>query len=407
MGLTLGERILAFRRNREMSQEALGEALGVSRQAVSKWESDAGIPELDTLIAMSRLFGVSLGQLLGVEHDVFTQPDGEADQRAQELLRRYVQAAEERQAAREKRQRLGAVIAGCVAVVVLLWAGVFVTSQFRELSASIQTMEERLSFVENQVNYQILGEEGENEQILTSEERLERSVEWDVLDFSDVFGTVQLRLKADLKEKEAEQTVQFVVDWTDPQSGKTGQVKSSILTGPIFTDVVELSMGVDVQISMLVRDGSGTVIKQPLRSISRELEEEGFALTVSDAIWALFDLRIDGAPQRTETSELKIISKYPNLIAPVNGEITVTVHPANAGPEELSEGDTYPLLIQAASGTGEWQVNLIEQTPPRYDLREGEQVTFSLTLTDNRGRTVTVSENFSMEDGVVRLERTD
>ena len=319
MGLTLGERILAFRRNREMSQEALEEALGVSRQAVSKWESDASIPELDTLIAMSRLFGVSLGQLLGVEHDVFAPPDGETDQRAEELLRRYVQAAEERQATREKRQRLGAVIAGCVAVVVLLWAGVFVTNQLRELSASIQTMEERLSFVENQVNYQILGEEGENEQILTSEERLERSVEWDVLDFSDVFGTVQLRLRADLKEKEAEQTVQFVVDWTDPQSGKTGQVKSSILTGPIFTDVVELSMGVDVQISMLVRDGSGTVIKQPLRSISRELEEEGFALTVSDAIWALFDLRIDDAPQWTETSELKIISKDPNLIPPSTG----------------------------------------------------------------------------------------
>lgn len=94
MGLTLGERILEFRRNREMSQEALG----VSRQAVSKWESDAGIPELDTLIAMSRLFGVSLGQLLGVEHDVFAPPDGETDQRAEELLRRYVQAAEERQA---------------------------------------------------------------------------------------------------------------------------------------------------------------------------------------------------------------------------------------------------------------------------------------------------------------------
>ena len=85
----------------------------------------------------------------------------------------------------------------------------------------------------------------------------------------------------------------------------------------------------------------------------------------------------------------------------------MNVYPANAGPEELPKGDTYPLLIQAVLGTGEWQVNLIEQTPPRYDLREGEQVTFSLTLTDNRGRTVTVPENFSMEDGAVRLDRTD
>ena len=47
--------------------------------------------------------------------------------------------------------------------------------------------------------------------------------------------------------------------------------------------------------------------------------------------------------------------KDPNLIAPVNGKITVNVYPANAGPEELPKGDTYPLLIQAVLGTGEWQ----------------------------------------------------
>lgn len=64
---TLGLRIQAGRKAAGMSQEALGEQLGVSRQAVSKWESDAAIPELENLIAMSRLFGVSIGALLGVE----------------------------------------------------------------------------------------------------------------------------------------------------------------------------------------------------------------------------------------------------------------------------------------------------------------------------------------------------
>ena len=65
--MTLGQRIQALRKQRGMSQEALGEVLGVSRQAVSKWEGDNGIPELDTLIAMSRLFDVTVGRLLGVE----------------------------------------------------------------------------------------------------------------------------------------------------------------------------------------------------------------------------------------------------------------------------------------------------------------------------------------------------
>ena len=66
-GQTLGRRIQEGRRGAGLSQEALGERLGVSRQAVSKWEADAAVPELESLIAMSRIFGVTIGALLGVE----------------------------------------------------------------------------------------------------------------------------------------------------------------------------------------------------------------------------------------------------------------------------------------------------------------------------------------------------
>lgn len=64
---TLGRRIQEGRRAAGLSQEALGERLNVSRQAVSKWDADAAVPDLENLIAMSRVFGVSIGELLGVE----------------------------------------------------------------------------------------------------------------------------------------------------------------------------------------------------------------------------------------------------------------------------------------------------------------------------------------------------
>ena len=64
---TLGRRIQEARKAAGLSQESLGERLGVSRQAVSKWEADAAVPELENLIAMSRIFGVTIGALLGVE----------------------------------------------------------------------------------------------------------------------------------------------------------------------------------------------------------------------------------------------------------------------------------------------------------------------------------------------------
>ncbi len=70
---TLGGRIQAHRKAAGLSQEALGERLGVSRQAVSRWEADAAVPELEKLIAMSRLFTVTVGTLLGME-----PPAGEA-----------------------------------------------------------------------------------------------------------------------------------------------------------------------------------------------------------------------------------------------------------------------------------------------------------------------------------------
>lgn len=65
--MTIGQRIAQKRKEQGLSQEALGDRLGLSRQAIYKWESDAALPEIDKLVALSRLFGVSVGWLLGVE----------------------------------------------------------------------------------------------------------------------------------------------------------------------------------------------------------------------------------------------------------------------------------------------------------------------------------------------------
>ena len=61
--MTIGQRIAEERKRLGISQEALGEKLGISRQAISKWESDASVPEIDKLIALSKLFSVSVGWL--------------------------------------------------------------------------------------------------------------------------------------------------------------------------------------------------------------------------------------------------------------------------------------------------------------------------------------------------------
>ena len=58
------ERIAAARKAAGLTQEALGEKLGVSRQAVSKWETGAADPSTANLLALARLYGVSPEELL-------------------------------------------------------------------------------------------------------------------------------------------------------------------------------------------------------------------------------------------------------------------------------------------------------------------------------------------------------
>ena len=66
--MKLADRILELRKQKGISQEALADQLGVSRQAISKWESEQSTPELEKIVLMSDFFEVSTDYLLkGIE----------------------------------------------------------------------------------------------------------------------------------------------------------------------------------------------------------------------------------------------------------------------------------------------------------------------------------------------------
>ena len=62
--MTLGQKIFELRNKQKMSQGDLAEKLNVSRQSISKWETDASIPELDKLIMLSDLFNITMDELV-------------------------------------------------------------------------------------------------------------------------------------------------------------------------------------------------------------------------------------------------------------------------------------------------------------------------------------------------------
>ena len=169
---TLGQRIAAERKKLGLSQEALGEKMGVSRQAISKWESDGAVPEIDKLIAMSKLFGVTLGWLLGVEEEPATQVPGFTDEQL-ELIRRMIpQPAPPRKA-----PWIVATIFSAAALIIAL----FCQPKLPNYSSDIQHLQNELQNLRSSVN----------SMILQQETMMEENAEMLLLDHNVNFGGIQ------------------------------------------------------------------------------------------------------------------------------------------------------------------------------------------------------------------------
>ena len=105
--MTTGQKIAARRKELELSQEALGDKLGVSRQTVYKWENDISLPDIDKLVALNRLFQVPVGWLLGVEEEPEPQSvdfSPEQLKLLEEILGRYPRAEPEELSEGQRKQ---------------------------------------------------------------------------------------------------------------------------------------------------------------------------------------------------------------------------------------------------------------------------------------------------------------
>ena len=67
---SFGERFARLRKQKGLTQEELAQKIGLSGQAVSKWENDASMPDISLLVELSEILGVSLDELLGKEQNL-------------------------------------------------------------------------------------------------------------------------------------------------------------------------------------------------------------------------------------------------------------------------------------------------------------------------------------------------
>ena len=207
--MTVGQRIAQKRKELGLSQEGLGARLGVSRQAIYKWESDAALPEIEKLVNLSREFSVSIDWLLDQEDESREPRELTAEQlrMVEEIVGRYLAARpgtepsggdepskDEGPERPKKRRRWPLVLAGLAAVVLV---GVFsnLFSRLDRLYNDTQNLQMSVGEIRYDVNSQIYGITQRVEDILQSQNALtaEQSAEVTGTDYRTNTVTVSAR----------------------------------------------------------------------------------------------------------------------------------------------------------------------------------------------------------------------
>lgn len=108
--MTVGKRIQELRKENHLTQQQLADQLSVSRQAVSKWESDFNEPDIRTLIALAHIFHVSVDDLIGANIPKENEPVFETQTLPEEIIK-----------TNRKNHSLLVFLTGCVVVLVVIF----------------------------------------------------------------------------------------------------------------------------------------------------------------------------------------------------------------------------------------------------------------------------------------------
>ena len=258
--MTMGQRIALKRRELGLSQEGLGERLGVSRQAIYKWESDAALPEIEKLVNLSREFSVSVGWLLGEEDKAAEKPELTPEQlrMVEEIVGRYLAAQPARnegapesggeadgpEAPKPKRRRWPYVLGAAAAVAVLAVFG-SLFSRLDDVNRDYQNLQNSIANITWDVNRQIGTIASRVEEVLQNQNTLTAEQSAWVADTDFRANTVTVEARAVPRTYVEGMTAEFIM----VSEGETVTVPGTLgenhaftaqITGPL-TDEITVS----------------------------------------------------------------------------------------------------------------------------------------------------------------------
>lgn len=374
--MTLGQHIQQLRKDKGLSQEALGEFLGVSRQAISKWESDTTIPEIDNLIAMSRLFEIPVGVLLGVEEDDPASPAAEelTDRELaaiEAIVERYLETAR-----KKPKRRLWLIAAGGAAALLLMLLLVF---WMKGLSSRMRALQNNVNGISSNVSHSINSMADQIQTILEQEASLLADSSCQVTGVDIAAGTLFLDITVTPKEY----TEGMELVFTAEPAGAESVTTSGILTsGHTFrAENWEVPLGDPIKLSVSWTSGRDwqTQSLDPLYGYSSDTELDLWirwdgvgAQSLKNGTALAVDWFIEGTfrHQSTTTRTAGLTLETVELQIRRNGAVV----------------DSLPLECTADGDTISF---VVDEYQKRVSTTKGDTLEYGLFYVDNYGR-----ENF-------------
>lgn len=379
--MTLGERIQELRKNAGLSQEALGETLGVTRQSISKWEGDAAIPELDKLIAMSRLFRIPVGALLGVE-ETGDGAEGELTQRELAALETIAKKLIPPPAG--KRKKWPRVLGACAAALVVLTTVFFFRQRMNGMEEQLNWLQSDVRGIRGEVSTQIAGITGRVEQALESQSRITADMGCTLIGEDMGANTVTFRVWAVPKTWREGMTASFTAAGPEMDTVAASAAEGE---GHRFEGEVTCPLTDEIVLSAIFRDEEG--------SQNQVLEKKTGLDTASRPEIRIGKTTFHLRPNEEGIRELRLFRDLGDFFFPgktpmgestymTGGRLAILRGEKEIWSEEMTLEDerlTFPE----------------DEDIALTDLEDGEPFTFCYQFTDNFGRQHDLEKNFEIQ----------
>lgn len=410
---TIGRRIQALRRQANLSQEALAGRLGVSRQALGKWEADQSLPGIDNLQALAAELGVTVDQLLtgspeAGEDPPLDQPGPQpenappADPALSLAGVKALLDASEQAAARRRRRTWLAVAAGVLAAVLALgWGMEVYARRLEELQTRISGLDTQVAGIQDGIQNQISSIRAGIEESLRQQDRLVESVDYQYGDYTPADSSLELEVQLLMRQYQPGTTGALVLSCPGQQTVNL-PLEADGSGGFSFSGPVTLWDSLSAAVAFTLPDG--TVHNETLWEESNwagmyrltvQLQTEEFTFTLSGGkvkmdsclgvyiesnswdttlypVQASVELYIGGKKQRVWPVDLDLS---------IDGGSTAAAVPEGAADQQADVygGATYYIYPE-----GQW------------DCPDGSQLELRAVVTDNLGQEYLVKENWQL-----------